>query len=241
MKGGAGDDGQHYQSGDRIMDAVRRVGLPLKLDRRTIGDGNCWHRAIIQQSQRVSVGIAGLTSHGDLRARVCQLALRAELQVIKEMRKHWVQKEPWSAYWERMKGNKVWADHPFIQLTAWLLERDIFVVMDSATPRILLMPSVAAGKDGKNLAQKLLFLLATIATNISRVCFQRMRSHSNHHSLAHEHQKISTRQWKRLYRSREAGRGNTRRQDRSRLNQQQAKEVAQVVRRKLSASCQEDQ
>ena len=27
MKGGAGDDGQHYQSGDRIMDAVRRVGL----------------------------------------------------------------------------------------------------------------------------------------------------------------------------------------------------------------------
>ena len=91
VKGGAGDYGQQYQSGDRIMDAVRLVGLPLKLDRRTIGDGNCWHRAIIQQSQRVSVGIAGLTSHGDLRARVCQLALRAELQVIKEMKKNWVQ------------------------------------------------------------------------------------------------------------------------------------------------------
>ena len=148
MKGGAGDYSQQYQSGDRIMDAVRRVGLPLKLDRRTIGDGNCWHRAIIQQAQRVSVGIAGLTSHGDLRARVCQLALRAELHVVKEMRKHWVQKEPWSAYWERMKGNKVWADHPFIQVTAWLLERDIFVVMDSATPKNLFM-TFSGSREGR--------------------------------------------------------------------------------------------
>ena len=137
MKGGAGDEDQHY--GRRILDAVRRVGLPLKLDRRTIGDGNCWHRAIAQQGQRVSVGIVGLNSHEELRARVCQLAVRAELQVIKEMRKHWVLGEPWSAYWERMSKNKVWADHPFIQVTAWLLERDIFVFTDSATPESLFM------------------------------------------------------------------------------------------------------
>ena len=75
MKGGAGDEDQLYQSGNRILDAVQRVGLPLKLDSRTMGDGNCWHRAIVQQSQRVSVGIVGLTTHEDLRSRVCQLAV----------------------------------------------------------------------------------------------------------------------------------------------------------------------
>ena len=146
MKGGAGDEDQHY--GRRILDAVRRVGLPLKLDKQTIGDGNCWHRAIIQQSHRVSLGIVGLTSHADLRERVCQLALRAELQVIKEMKKNWVQKEPWSAYWERMKRNKVWADHPFIQVTAWLLERDIFVVTDSASPENLFM-TFSGSREGR--------------------------------------------------------------------------------------------
>ena len=98
VKGGAGDEDQQYQSGNQIMNAVRRVGLPLKLDQRTRGDGNCWHRAIVQQSRRVSVGISGLASHDELRERVCQLAVRAELQVIKEMRKHWVRKECWSAH-----------------------------------------------------------------------------------------------------------------------------------------------
>ena len=148
MKGGAGDKDQQYQSGDRIMDAVRRVGLPLKLDQRTRGDGNCWHRAIVQQSRRVSVGISGLASHGELRERVCQLAVRAELQVIKEMRKHWVRKESWSAYWERMSRNRVWADHPFIQVTAWLLERDIFVFTDSATPESLFM-TFSGSREGR--------------------------------------------------------------------------------------------
>ena len=130
------------------MDAVQRVGLPLKLDQRTIGDGNCWHRAIVQQSLRLSVGISGLTSHVDLRAKVCELALRAELQVIKEMRKNWVQKEPWSAYWERMSRNKVWADHPFIQVTAWLLERDIFVVPDTASSKSLFM-TFSGSREGR--------------------------------------------------------------------------------------------
>ena len=148
MKGGAGDDNHQYLSGDRIMAAVRRVGLPLRLDQRTIGDGNCWHRAIVQQSRRLSVGIAGLTSHDELRERVCQLAVRAELQVIKEMREHWMQGEPWSAYWERMSRNKVWADHPFIQVTAWLLERDIFVVLDTASSKNLFM-TFSGSREGR--------------------------------------------------------------------------------------------
>ena len=148
MKGGGGGEHQQNQSGNRILEAVRRVGLPLKLDKMTIGDGNCWNRAIVQQSRRVSVGIVGLTSHEELRSRVCQLAERAELEVIKEMKKHWVRKEPWSAYWERMKQNKVWADHPFIQVTAWLLERDIFVVLDSASLKSLFM-TFSGSREGR--------------------------------------------------------------------------------------------
>ena len=139
MKGGAGDEEQQYESGKRINDAVQRVGLPLRLDERTRGDGNCWTRAVIQQCQRPSVGINSLANHVELRSRVCQLALEERLDVIKEMRKNWIRRESWRAYWERMERNKVWADHPFIQVTAWLLERDIYVVMDSATPRSMFM------------------------------------------------------------------------------------------------------
>ena len=96
---------------------------------------------------------------------------------------------------------------------------------------------MAAGKDETNLALKLLFLLATTATNISRAYFQRMRSHSTQNSLALGHQKTSTRQWKILYRSREAGKGNTRRKD----DQQLAKEMMKVVGRAFSAAHQMDQ
>ena len=76
----------------------------------------------MQQCQRVTVGITGLSSHLELRSRVCQLALKEDLLVIKEMRRNWVRKESWRSYWERMKENRVWADHPFVQVTAWLLE-----------------------------------------------------------------------------------------------------------------------
>ena len=148
MKGGAGGDGQHYPSGKRIKAAIERTGLPLKLDKRTLGDGDCWVRAIMQQCQRVAVGIAGLSSHWELRSRVCQLALKEDLHVIKEMRRHWTRRESWKVYWERMKENRVWADHPFIQVTAWLLERDIYVVMDSATPNSLFM-TFSGNRDGR--------------------------------------------------------------------------------------------
>ena len=93
MKGGAVDEEQQHESSDRIKDALQRVGLPLKLDKGTLGDGNCWHRAVIQQCRRAAVGIDKLTNHADLRSRVCQLALGEKLGVVKEMRKHWAQKE----------------------------------------------------------------------------------------------------------------------------------------------------
>ena len=148
MKGGAGEDGRHYPSGKRIEAAIQRTGLPLKLDKRTLGDGDCWVRAILQQCQRVAVGIAGLSSHLELRSRVCQLALKEDLLVIKEMRRNWTRKESWRSYWERMKENRVWADHPFVQVTAWLLERDIYVVMDSATPNSLFM-TFSGNREGR--------------------------------------------------------------------------------------------
>ena len=117
MKGGAGDEEQQYESGKRIKDAVQRVGLPLRLDERTRGDGNCWYRAVIQQCRRASVGIDSLANHVELRSRVCQLALEGKLDVIKQMRKNWIRKESWRAYWAPMKG--IWRN--FVRLYFLLL------------------------------------------------------------------------------------------------------------------------
>ena len=40
---------------DQISQNARRIGLDVQMDNLTIGDGNCWYRAVVQQIHRTEV------------------------------------------------------------------------------------------------------------------------------------------------------------------------------------------
>ena len=128
MRGGAGGQG------DPIMAGVHRAGLPLKMDSRTVGDGNCFPRAVAQQCQRAAMAINTVRDHKDLRKELCKFMVETELQVVQDMKRVWEVSggvmEPWDAYWQRMSVDKEWVESMFIQGMAWFLERDIHIVLD---------------------------------------------------------------------------------------------------------------
>ena len=137
MRGGGGT----YLSGDLIMEGVRRAGHRLKMDRRTLGDGNCFPRAAKQQCDRLAVEINSIQSHTDLRGKVTNYMHQSKDKVVVDMRRRWDELEvrwSWKSYWQRMARDTEWVEEPFIWATAWFLERDIWIVWDTATPKNLL-------------------------------------------------------------------------------------------------------
>ena len=135
MLGGAGE--KHGTSKEKIMAGVHHAGLCFKMDSETLGDGNCFPRAVRQQCQRHAVGISSIINYEDLRRKVTHYMLESEDRLVMDMRKRWEEMEvfdSWESYWKRMANNAVWVDEPFLHATAWFLNRDILIVWDTATP-----------------------------------------------------------------------------------------------------------
>ena len=75
------------------MDVVHQLELPLKLDKITKGDGNCFPRAIIQQCKRpeimsyISPAIKRYVNkedgHGVLRTEVKKFIMKSKTQRVK--------------------------------------------------------------------------------------------------------------------------------------------------------------
>ena len=139
--------------------AITRAGLPLKLDRRTPAEGNCFSHSVVQQCQRAVVKEElqrqgkTITTYMALKRDVRQFVLeREDHPTIKEMKANFEQKQGqlfqagqptrgWSTYWQDMLKNGEWADDIFVQATAFYLCLDIFlVVADSATSTQLFHP-----------------------------------------------------------------------------------------------------
>ena len=144
---------------EELKSAIERTGLPLKLDRRTPAEGNCFSHTILQQCQRAVVKEElmrqgkTVTTFMALKRDVQQFILdRADHPRIKEMKANFEQKQGqlareghptrgWSIYWDDMLKNGEWADDTFVQATAFFLNLDIFLVIaDSATYTQLFHP-----------------------------------------------------------------------------------------------------
>ena len=137
MRGGGGGTYSTYQSGDLIMEGVRRAGHRFKMDRRTQGDGNCFPRAAKQQCDRPAVEVNSIQCHEDLRRKVANYMLQSKDMLVADMRERWQELEvrwSWKSYWQNMARDGVWVEEPFIWATAWFLNRDIWIVWDTATP-----------------------------------------------------------------------------------------------------------
>ena len=139
MRGGGGD--KQLSSAEKIMAGVHSAGHCFEMDSETPGDGNCFPRAVRQQCQRRAVGINSITDHKDLRKKVTQYMLKSEDRAVVNMRRRWEELEvrwSWQSYWRRMARDTEWVEEPFIWATAWFLERDIWIIWDTATPENLL-------------------------------------------------------------------------------------------------------
>ena len=133
MRGGGGA----YPSGDLIMEGVLRAGHRFKMDKRTLGDGNCFPRAVKQQCDRPAVEVSSIQSHTDLRRKVTHYMLHSQDRMVVDMKRRWEELEvrwSWEDYWHRMARDTEWVEEPFIWATAWFLNRDIWIVWNTATP-----------------------------------------------------------------------------------------------------------
>lgn len=120
-----------------IMDVVRQLELPLKLDKLTKGDGNCFPLAIIQQCKRPEIMnyirpaikrfVNKENGHSFLRKEVRNFIMKSKTERVKLFKVQYeqtdgpVNNETWEQYWVRMVTDKTWVDYWFIQATAWFL------------------------------------------------------------------------------------------------------------------------
>ena len=132
---------------EEIRNAISRCQLNLKLDDYTIGDGNCFPRAVVQQCRRLEIQINlnenGQTNTKDyftLRAAVCNFMTNSQHHIIQQFKQSYIDNElptigiAWNDYWVAMSQDKVWVDYKFIQGTAWYLNQDVMIVTTRSTP-----------------------------------------------------------------------------------------------------------
>ena len=130
---------------DEILKAVRQNGLEVKLDDLTKGDGNCFMIGTLQQMKRRDVHEhlneeqRGLRRSLELRRSVQKFMQSNENHpLIRNMKIQFnaAEEMSWTEYWWRMTNGRtdmLWADGWFIQLTAWYLEMDFWIMDTTCT------------------------------------------------------------------------------------------------------------
>ena len=144
MRGGADPNIQELE--EQLTIAIQGAETPLMLDKPTLGDGNCWSRATVQQCQRAPIklylqsrGLA-ITDFMQLKALIYQFVKRnSRTGKIIDMKTNFdlsqlnmheedLPSRSWAEYWADMQTSGPWADDTFIQATAWFLRVDLRII-----------------------------------------------------------------------------------------------------------------
>ena len=130
----------------QIEKIIRQTELPFKLDEITIGDGNCFTRAVLQQCQRNPVKNylrnrqLNLRNYMELKKNVCQFMLKdSNVPMLREFKVRFEARQgearlrgehahTWNQYWMTMAKDGEWVDAVFVQATAWYLFSDIHLI-----------------------------------------------------------------------------------------------------------------
>ena len=130
----------------QIEKIIRQTELPFKLDEITIGDGNCFTRAVLQQCQRNPVKNylrnrqVNLRNYMELKNNVCQFMLKeSNVPMLREFKVRFEARQgearlrgehahTWNQYWMTMAKDGEWVDAVFVQATAWYLFSDIHLI-----------------------------------------------------------------------------------------------------------------
>ena len=126
-----------------ILSHVKRIGLNLKLDDVTYGDGACFIVAIMQQLLRPDVriylpdDILRIVEEFDImafRRRVATFMLTSKNPSVLNYKLRYeriampIIKKSWTKYWNFMMERFTWADTHFVQGTAYMLGLDVWIV-----------------------------------------------------------------------------------------------------------------
>ena len=130
----------------QIEETIRQTELPFKLDEITIGDGNCFTRAVLQQCLRNPVKnyLRGrqlnFGNYMELKKNVCQFMLKENnVPMMREFKVRFEARQgearlrgehahTWNQYWKTMAKDREWVDAVFVQATAWYLYSDIHLI-----------------------------------------------------------------------------------------------------------------
>ena len=130
----------------QIEEIIRQTELPFKLDEITVGDGNCFTRAILQQCQRNPVKNylrsrqVNLRNYMELKNNVCHFMMReSNVPMLREFKVRFEARQgearlrgehahTWNQYWMTMAKDGEWVDAVFVQATAWYLYSDIHLI-----------------------------------------------------------------------------------------------------------------
>ena len=133
---------------EEIIEAVKQLGLPLKLDRLTEAKGNCFPLAILDQCHRKEIfenlqssvkQVIELNDPTYLRKQIYSFISQSADSRIKEWRRSYdnivlpLENTTWQEYWTKMIRNYEWVDSTFIQATAWYLQHDIRIISTTST------------------------------------------------------------------------------------------------------------
>ena len=126
---------------DALQESILRCNVLLKFDNQTQGYGNCFPNAIVQQLRRPQIRAwlqsrkpaAIFTNQQTLRNRVANFATKSRLPIISNYKSHF-HPNAWTDYWNRMLKDGTWVDSHFVQLTAWYIELDIYILTPTSIP-----------------------------------------------------------------------------------------------------------
>ena len=124
---------------DRVLKILQKHQLPFLMDSPTQGDGNCFIWGILQQCQRpeikdtLSSEMLNLTNQPDqhkFRLAVKNFVMNCQEERLVDYRQNFnnfTTSKTFSEYWtsEHMLKSGTWADHQFIQATAYFIGKDI--------------------------------------------------------------------------------------------------------------------
>ena len=125
---------------EEMMKDIQGLKEEFILDQITLGDGQCFSTAMIQQMRRPDVNsslsqnlqkCAWIMDPRALKFQVRRFMNGNPHQKIQDLRKDFkiLTGLPWEEFWStrHIMKKDTWADHVFIQSTAWYLQKDIVI------------------------------------------------------------------------------------------------------------------
>lgn len=118
---------------DAVFARIATLDLPIKSDRKTLGGGNCFFHALVQQGKRDGVHING-RNHRYLRERICDFALNSTHPMVLKMKENFDSRAAtsnsvsWEAIWRKMRRIGVFVESPVVEVSAIYLQHSIWVI-----------------------------------------------------------------------------------------------------------------